>query len=136
MTALAVWDARIGDLAAAVSRLQEAVTNQQVALVGVRRTAVEQELARASEAVKAFAATGASAPTDVQSRWVATLGQASAVLTSAKNLMAMVPSGNGGSSGVDTLGLRIPGTGIVVPWAAVLGILAVIGAGMYFSKRR
>ena len=133
VTPATAWQEATARLAEAVARLNEASDNRQVALIGVRRTAVETALASAVKAASAFAASGAVASAVQQSQWTATLIQMEAALKRAMDVV-QVSDGTGGSP-LDA-GVRIPGTAIVVPWAAVIGVGAVALAAWYFSRQR
>lgn len=135
MTALDRWSAATTDLQADISRLQQAVAQRGVSLVRVRLAAVEESYKAAVQAATAFAATGGTPPSALQSTWVAVLSAMSPVVQNARQLVAESPSPNGGNSVVDA-GLRIPGTSIVVPWVAVLSILAVGGVAWWVSRRK
>lgn len=135
VTPIEIWASRVNVLAEAVTRLQEAVTNRQPSLAVVRRKAVEDALKTATAAASAVASTGLQPPAQVQEQWIATLTRMDAVLRAAQAL-ALDASVNGGSSAVDTAGFRIPGTAIIVPWAAVLAVLAVGGVAWYVSRRK
>lgn len=135
MSALDRWTAATADLQADVSRLQQAVAQRGVSLVRVRLAAVEESYKVAVQAASAVAAAGLTPPTAVQTGWVAVLSAMAPIMQNARQLIAESPSANGGNGMLDA-GARIPGTNIVVPWAAVLGILAVGGVAWWVTRRR
>lgn len=129
------WQSATADLAAAVARLRESVESRSPALTRVRVTAVESALKDATAAANAFVRSGAQVSDVQQSQWVGTLTQMGEVMRAAQNFLKEVPVQNGGAGALDA-GFRIPGTQIVVPWAAALAVVAVVGVAWYATRRR
>lgn len=132
--AIAAWDARIADLYSATVRLRQATQASQAALVDVRRVAVEQALQAAIVAARTVAGSGEPVPADVQGKWVSALTQMESALNDAKALVHR-SSGAGDVVGPVT-GLKLPFVQVVVPWPAVIGIVAIAGTAWWLSRRK
>lgn len=111
--------------------LADLVRSKNVGGVSQARPQAEAALTAAIGAASAFAATGSKPTAAMQSKWEAGLMAVQAALNESaallkKDSVSVVVDG----------GFTIPGTSIVVPWAALIGVLAVAAAGWYFSRRR
>lgn len=129
------WQNATNDLAASVTRLEEAVNQRSYALVQVRIADTETALKRATAAASDFARSGAVPPQTLQTQWVATLTKMETVLRSARQLQREAPAANGGDGMLDA-GFQIPGTSVIVPWAALLAVGAVAAVAWYYSRKR
>lgn len=142
-TALAEWKRAMDSLAVEVSRLASLAAGSGDR-AGLARLAsnVESLLSVASRAAAAVGASGAIVPADVQQRWVSILTRMQAAMQAARSVSgANVPQALPPVVVTEDVpdpraGLRIPGTSIVVPWLAVVGVALVVGVGLYVSRRR
>lgn len=139
LTALREWTGLMDSLAVQVAKLSAAVDGKRGAEVAQLRPAVESVLSLASKAAGVVGSLKVPVPADVQQRWVSVLTRAQSALKNAESMIGRSQVTVGASLlpvPVSTEGWRIPFTNIVMPWSAVIGILAVAGVGLYFSRKR
>ena len=141
--ALTEWKRAMDSLAVEASRLASlAAGSGDRAAVTRLASNVESLLSLASRAAAAFGAAGGAVPADVQQRWVSILTRVQSALQAARLLsgvatpQALGPVTITADAPDPRSGLRIPGTSIVVPWLAVVGVVIVVGVGAYVSMRR
>lgn len=142
-SALAEWKRAMDALAVEVSRLASLASGSgDRAAVTRLASNVESLLSLAARAAGAVNAAGAIVPADVQQRWVSILTRVQAALQAARAMsgvavpQSLAPVTITADVPDPRSGLRIPGTSIVVPWLAVVGVAIVVGVGFYVSTRR
>lgn len=141
LTALREWTGLMDSLAVQVAKLSAAVGGKRGAEVAQLRPAVESVLSLATKAAGLVGSLKVPVPADVQQRWVSVLTRTQSALKDAESMVGRTQVTVSGSSlpvpaDVSTEGWRIPFTNIVMPWAAVIGVVAVAGIGLYFSRKR
>jgi hypothetical protein len=129
------WESATAALSSVVAQLGDAAVRGDKASTTRLLSAVMSAYTLAVAAARGYSDTG-SRPTDaMQSQWVAVLSamdnavKSARLVVSAQTLAPVVTM-------ADTSGWRIPYTKIIVPWVALLGVAAVVAAGLYFSRKR
>lgn len=144
LTVYREWERLTNELAVAVAQLAAAVGDRKAVEAAAMVPRVESLLQQASNAAKQYATYKLPVAPEVQQRWVSVLTRMQSALNGAKALKGtasaapIMLSDDGGVMPPSPLdaGFRIPGTNVVVPWVAVVGVAAVVLAGVYFSRRR
>lgn len=127
------FESAIRGLAEASARLDAAVDQRALALIAVRRKAVEAALKVASSAAAAIGNAKVAVPTDVHSQWVATLTGMQGSLRRADDLLKDAEAQGAIPSPLDA-GFQIPGTNVIVPYVALFAMAAVAGLAWYATK--
>lgn len=136
------WERLTNDLAVQSARLAEVVGAKRYAEAYDLAAVVESLVKSASDAAGMYASYKIPIAPEVIDRWKSVLRRSQDAIAGARNLPANVSlpplvtaTDSTGSVSMIDAGFRFPGTSVVVPWVAVVGVAVVVGVGFYFSRR-